>query len=163
MSDENGSFSGDLGKKRKNGLFDYEKSDRFSGVFDTKKHKNVKSKPGYRRIRKNYKSTGKYWEERNRRKQVLQLFSQGFKYKEIALRLGVSERTVKRDMAKIRPYYERLVRNHMRRLGEERRAEIERMLEGKSLLERYKIVQIYNYLNLTMTILTSLPPYHISQ
>jgi hypothetical protein len=112
-----------------------------SGVFDTKKHSNVKSKPEYRRVRKYYKSAGRWREERERRKKVLQLFEQGLSYSVIAEQLSVSERTVKRDMAKIRPYYERKIASYMRRVEQERRAKVEAELAGKSLSEQLKILQ----------------------
>ena len=70
-------------------------------VFDTKKHNNVKRKPRYRRIGKYYKSLDKFKAEKHRRKQALELQNQGFSIKQIALQLQVSERTVKRDFAKI--------------------------------------------------------------
>jgi hypothetical protein len=71
------------------------------GVFDTKKHTNVKRKAAYRRIGKYYKGLEKYQSERARRKAVLALQDQGLNIKQIAQELGVSERTVKRDLAKI--------------------------------------------------------------
>ena len=123
-----------------NEVFGDSKSVHSSGVFDTKKHSNRKSKPDYRRIRAYYKSPKNYQDERKRRKKVLEYYEQGLSYKVIAERLGVSERTVKRDMAKIKPYYERKVKNMYRRLEHERIANFEAMLEGKSLFQRYKIL-----------------------
>jgi DNA-binding transcriptional MerR regulator len=75
-----------------------------SGVFDTKKHTNVKRKPEYRRIRKYYKGLDKFKSEKARRKQVLELQNQGLTIKQIAEHLNVSERTVKRDLAKVMIY-----------------------------------------------------------
>lgn len=75
-----------------------------SSVFDTKKHSNVKRKAEYRRIGKYYKGLEKYKAEKSRRKQVLQLQEQGLTIKQIAERLHVSERTVKRDVATVVPY-----------------------------------------------------------
>lgn len=72
-----------------------------SAVFDTKKHNNVKCKARYRRIGKYYKSLDKFKAEKHRRKQALELQNQGLSIKQIALQLHVSERTVKRDFAKI--------------------------------------------------------------
>jgi hypothetical protein len=72
-----------------------------SAVFYTKKHNNVKCKARYRRIGKYYKSLDKFKAEKQRRKQALELQNQGLTIKQIALQLHVSERTVKRDFAKI--------------------------------------------------------------
>jgi DNA-binding CsgD family transcriptional regulator len=112
-----------------------------SAVFDTKRYGNVKSKPEYRRIRMYYKSAGKWRDDRLRRKRVLKLHEEGLSYAGIADRLGVSERTVKRDMAKIKPYYDRKIRSYLHKLAEERQANIEAELEGKSLGEQLKILE----------------------
>ena len=72
-----------------------------NAVFDTKKHTNVKRKARYRRIGKYYKSLDRFKAEKNRRKQALELQNQGLSIKQIARQLQVSERTVKRDFAKI--------------------------------------------------------------
>ena len=129
-----------FGFEGKNEVFDDTKSTRSSGVFDTKKHSNVKFKADYRRIGKYYKSPKRYQDERKRRKKVLEYYEKGLSYKVIAERLGVSERTAKCDMAKIKPYYERKIKNFMRSLQQERIADFEAMLEGKSLLQRFNIL-----------------------
>ena len=112
-----------------------------SGYFDTKRHDTVKFKADYRRIRKYYKSPERWRKERERRKKAWQLFEEGLSYADIAGLVGVSERTVKRDMAKIKPYYERKVRNYKRRLEEARDAEFAAAIEGKSLSEQAKILE----------------------
>jgi transposase len=121
--------------------------DGSGGVFDTKRHSNVKSRPEYRRIGKYYKSAGKWRSDRLRRKRVLELHEEGVSYVGIAERLGVSERTVKRDMARIKPYYERKVRSYMRKLDEERQAKIRAEMEGKSLSDQLSILEaaLVNY------------------
>jgi transposase len=133
-------FLDDSVKEAENGVFDYAKSGRSSGGFDTKRHGNVKSKADYRRVKKYYKSAGRWRVERERRKRVLRLREEGLSYAEIAERLSVSERTVKRDMAKMKPYYERKVRSYWRRLEADRRAELEAKLEGLSLVQRFNIL-----------------------
>jgi predicted transcriptional regulator len=74
------------------------------GVFDTKKHSNVKRHAEYRRIGRYYKSVAEYKAEKQRRRLVLELHGQGLTHKQIAERLGVSESTVKRDLQKWRCY-----------------------------------------------------------
>lgn len=127
-------------KEAENGVFDNQKGTDSSKVFDTKRHDNVKYRPDYRRIRKYYKSPRRWQLERKRRKQVLQLHEEGLSYAEIADRLGVSERTVKRDIAKIKPYYERKIRSYWRKLEKDRIAAIKAELEGKSLLQSLDIL-----------------------
>lgn len=102
--------------------------------------KIVRSRASYRRIGKYYKSVGRWRLERERRKQVLQLREEGLSYAEIAERLGVCERTVKRDMAKVKPYYERKVRGYLCKLDEEMRVKVEGQLEGKSLVEKFNFL-----------------------
>jgi DNA invertase Pin-like site-specific DNA recombinase len=65
----------------------------------------LRKKPMYRHVKKYYKSLGQYWRERKRRKLVLKLHEEGLSQKQIAERLGASVRTVKRDFAKVKPYY----------------------------------------------------------
>lgn len=126
--------------KDENEVFDGQENDQSSGVFDTKRHNNAKIKAEYRRIRKYYKSPKRYQKERKRRRRVLDYYEQGFSYKTIAQKLGVSERTVKRDMVKIKPYYERKIKNLMRKLQQERIANFQAMLEGKTLVQRFNIL-----------------------
>jgi transposase len=135
-----GGFREDLGKKGENGVFDVSGKDGFGVFFDTRRRRKAESRPEYRRVRKYFKSSGKYWGERSRRKRVLEL-SESLTCGEIAERLGVSERTVKRDLARIRPYYERQVRSDLWRLQQERNAESEARLEGKSPLEQLRILR----------------------
>jgi len=74
------------------------------GVFDTKKHSNVKRHAAYRRIWKYYKSVGEYKAEKQRRRRVLELHGQGLTVRQIGEKLGVSESTVKRDLQNWRCY-----------------------------------------------------------
>lgn len=121
-------------------VFDNKENGVSSGVFDTKRHNNTKTKPEYRRICKYYKSPKRYQQERARRKKILELNEQGLSYKIIAQRLGVVERTVKRDMAKIKPYYERKIKNLIHRLEQERIADYKAMIEGKSSGQKFMIL-----------------------
>lgn len=72
------------------------------GVFDTKKHTNIKRKAEYRRIGKYYKSPERFKAEKDRRKRILELQDQGLTVGQIAGQLNVSERTVERDLAAMR-------------------------------------------------------------
>jgi hypothetical protein len=107
-------------------------------VFDTKRHCNVKSKPSYRLIRTNYKSPGRVKKERLRRNRVLKLWIGDVKVKDIAVELGVSERTVKRDLARIRASVERRLARRFRLLGEEERLWFLGSLEGLSPVEQIR-------------------------
>jgi len=75
-------------------------------VFDNVKHINMKEKAEYRRIGKNYKSLPQYKREREWRRRILELQGKGLTIDQIASELGVSGRTVKRDLARVRSYVE---------------------------------------------------------
>ena len=99
------------------------------------------NKPDYRRIKRYYKTSGQYWKERNRRRQILCLLEEeNLNQPQIAKRLGVSERTVKRDVAKIRPYQERKFRHQSRLLQKENDEKFEAELADKTSLEQLKIL-----------------------
>jgi len=95
----------------------------------------VGNKPDHRRIKRYYKTSGQYWKEHNRRKQILCLLEKKkLNQRQIADRLGVSERTVKRDIAKIRPYQERKFRHQSRLLQKENDEKFETELANKTPL-----------------------------
>jgi transposase len=113
----------------------------FGGLFSVRRRVKVANKPDYRRINRYYKTSLQYRKERNRRKQILCLLeTQGLSQRQIAGRLGVSERTVKRDVAKIRPYQERRFRHQLRLLNRESDEKFEAELAGKTPLEQLKIL-----------------------
>lgn len=60
--------------------------------------------PSYRKVDAYSKSLKQYRLERKRRRQVRVLASKGYTQKQIAVELGVSVRTVKRDWEKVRAY-----------------------------------------------------------
>jgi hypothetical protein len=107
-------------------------------VFDTMKRVKGKSKPDYRRVVVNFKSTKKYWQERNRRKQVVDLFEQNLSIKQVASKLGVCERTVRRDLAKIEPFYERRVSHLLNQLEEAKNLEFEAL----SPMQQLKVLEL---------------------
>ncbi len=79
-------------------------------VFDTCKHTNIKRKAEYRRIGKYYKSPERWKKERLLRKQALELQDQGLTNKDIAVKLGISKRTLQRIFAGTRQYTNRCKR-----------------------------------------------------
>ena len=114
--------------------------------FSTEKHAKAQSrtlkrrnKAVYRRIKKYYKSTRQYKKERLRRK-LCWLLSGKFKETEIAEMLGISVRTVIRDMNKIKPYYFRMSRAYFNKLEQDRIKEMQLKLEGKTEFEKLKIL-----------------------
>ena len=112
----------------------------FSGDFINSRRLNERKGPEYRKINRYYKSKNQYWSERNRRKKCWELSGQGYNYKQIAEKLGVNEKTVQRDIKKIRPYYFRLSRNYFSKLEQERIKEFNTKLEGKTLHQRFNIL-----------------------
>jgi len=97
-------------------------------------------KAEYRRVDKYYKTSKQYWKERNRRREILRLIGENLTQREIAERLGVSERTVKRDVAKLRPYQERKFRHQMDLLKREWDERLETELAGKTELQKLNIL-----------------------
>jgi IS30 family transposase len=61
---------------------------------------------------KNTKSIARYKLERARRKKVLELTEEGYTQTQIASQLGVSRKTVYRDLKRLRPYITRLINQH---------------------------------------------------
>jgi hypothetical protein len=64
----------------------------------------------------------------------------GSRWRQIVERLDVIERTVKRDVAKIKPYQERKFRHQFRLLQRESDEKFEAELSGKTPLEQLKIL-----------------------
>ena len=100
-----------------------------------KRHRKAR----YRRIKKYYKSIKQYKKERLRRK-LCWLLSGKFKETEIAEMLGISVRTVIRDMNKIKPYYFRLSRAYFRQLNEEKMRRINEAMASMSAVDQLKFI-----------------------
>lgn len=96
-----------------------------------------KRTPDYRRIHVYSKSSKQYWKERDRRKQILELFNEGLSFGEIAERLGVNRRTVRRDLQKLERYVKGQISRRAYLLEQEQRKQLEALSE-LSLVERYK-------------------------
>ena len=105
----------------------------------TQRKLKQRSKARYRRIKKYCKSIRQYRKERLRRK-LCWLLSGKYRETEIAEMLGISVRTVIRDMNKIKPYYFRLSRAYFRKLEEGRIREFNAQLEGATLKQQFKIL-----------------------
>jgi len=99
----------------------------------------TRRKAAYRRMKKYYKSIKQYKKERLRRK-LCWLLSGKYKESEIAEMLGISRRTVIRDMNRIKPYYFRLMTSYFNKIEEDRIKEMKLKLEGKNTLEQFKIL-----------------------
>ena len=113
-------------------------SDGFSTLLDRKTRVKRKHGPSYRVIDTYVKSKKQYWKERNRRKQVWTLHCEGATYPEIAEKLGISEKTVQRDMKKVSPYYMGVLYRQLRELEEERYREFSKMLDHMTVGQRLK-------------------------
>jgi len=140
----------------------------FSSVSNKIGNKSRKKGPDYRRINRYFKSSKQYWRERNRRKTVWQLHSEGLTYPQIATKLGVSEKTVQRDMAKVAPYWERKMINQWRKMEEERRDEFKRNISGLPLSKQFEYLhrenerlhnmwKTHDYVKKTLTFTINLP------
>ena len=108
------------------------------GVFDTRRHSNVKSKPAYRLVNVNYKSIEKAKQEKQRRRRVFELWIGDLTIKKIAAKLGVSERTVDRDLAWMRSSVNRAFARRFGLLAEEERLQLLSELNGLSRDEQIK-------------------------
>ena len=98
-------------------------------------------KPRYLKVKDYYKSSKQYWKERNRRKLVLKLREEEYlTVAQIALKLEVSEKTVKRDLKKLKPYHERMVNHYMDVLRKHQDEKWEAELAGKSVTEQFRIL-----------------------
>jgi hypothetical protein len=105
-------------------------------VFDTKKHSNVKRKPEYRRIKKNFKSLEQTKREKARRERGLELCLAGWSGDQIAGALGVSRRTVQRDLEKMRETIKRRLAHAVRVGSDEERVRLNRELDGLGPVEQ---------------------------
>lgn len=96
--------------------------------------------PNYRRMHKYVKGRRQYEKERERRRQSRQLNEQGLTQKQIAAKLGVSLRTVKRDWKKLKPYVMGQWRKRINELEEQRRKELFAGVEGLSLAQQSRVL-----------------------
>ena len=120
----------------------FSKHEMNSSVHKMTQTRKIKRKKGpqYRQIDAYWKSREQYKKERQRRKRVRELSAEGFTYRQIAKRLGISEKTVYRDMKKVWPYILGQVRRKWRQFDQERQREFQEGMDGLSLMERFKVL-----------------------
>jgi hypothetical protein len=111
-------------------------------VFDTKKH-SIKAKAEYRRIDKYFKSLQKTRLEEKRRKKVLECWLAGYSTRRIAYEVGVSNRTVNRDLAKLSSTIKRRYARLLGSVAENERIQITKYLEGLNPVEQIKWIGKY--------------------
>lgn len=95
----------------------------------------------YRKVLAYTKSVARYKLERARRRQVRVLAEKGLTQKQIAAKLGVSTRTVKRDWDKIRPYVKGQFRREIREIVDEQQREFEQRYEGLTVNEKFRLLK----------------------
>jgi len=105
----------------------------FSRVCDSKT-------PFYRRKNRNTKSIEQYWKERNRRKLACHLSSEGYTYPQIAKELGVSEKTVQRDIKKVSRYYIGQFNKACRIMQQEKIRKWREQLNGLSQTQQFRVM-----------------------
>ncbi len=107
-------------------------------VFETKKTRgNSKREAEYRKIRVYYKSLEQLKREELRRLRVLELSGQGLTVAQIALQVGVSSRTVQRDLKTVGAFVEVAFKREMRSLAKKAGVEVLGQLEGLSPSEQF--------------------------
>lgn len=103
-----------------------------------KRHLKRRNTPSYRVIHTYSKSTKQSQRERKRRSQVLKLSQEGKGTREIALALGVTSRTILRDMAKLHRYLIGQINKKYYLLDQQRKQDLETALSKVPLEERFK-------------------------
>ena len=127
-------------KEPQNEVFNAQDNASFSSENHRKRQLKPRKGPDYRKINTYFKSTKQYWKERNRRKQAMLLQDKGFTHEQIAEKLGVSTKTVQRDLKKIKPYYERLLTNRIVKMRVEENQRLQVLLEGKSDIQKFRFL-----------------------
>lgn len=116
----------------------FSKHEMNSSVHKMTQTRKIKRKKGpqYRQIDAYWKSREQYKKERQRRKQARELSRQGFNYTQIAEKLGVSEKTVYRDMKKLRPYILGQIRREWRLFDQEEQRKFHAQMENMTLAQQ---------------------------
>ena len=95
----------------------------------------------YRKLKVYTKSLVRYKLERARRRQVLCLAKKGLTQKEIASKLGVSTRTVKRDWKKLAPYLTGQFHRQIWEITAKQREKERQRYEGLTIKEELKLLK----------------------
>src|SRR5208283_6183216 len=95
----------------------------------------------YRRIRVYTKSVERYKLERERRRQVRLLSEKGFTQRQIADKLGISVRTVKRDWSKLQPFLKGQVFQEIRDDAAKQRREFDERYMRLTLKQQLKLLR----------------------
>jgi len=112
-----------------------------NGLFSSESVHSDSKQASYRKVSIYTKSMRRYRLERERRRQVRLLAEQGFTQKQIASKLGVCTRTIKRDWYKVRPYVKAQFGKEIRGVVDERQREFEHRLEGVTVNEKFKLLK----------------------
>ena len=94
----------------------------------------------YRKKGKITKSIKQYKKERGRRKKVMELHDKGYTQQQIADELGVSRKTVQRDLKKLARYLKSLTNRRNRELDEKLRASFKATLNRLPIVKQYELV-----------------------
>ena len=97
--------------------------------------------PRYRKLKVYTKSLGRYKLERARRRQVLCLANKRLTQKEIASKLGISTRTVKRDWKKLTPYIIGQFHRQIWEITAKQREKERQRFEGLTIKEELKLLK----------------------
>jgi transcriptional antiterminator len=95
----------------------------------------------YRKICVYTKSVERYKLERARRRQLRLLVEKGFAQRQIADKLGISVRTVKRDWSKVQPFLKGQVFQEIRDDAYKQRREFEDRYIGLTLKQQLKLLR----------------------
>ena len=94
----------------------------------------------YRKIAKYTKSSQKFMLEKQRRREIVALLKASHTQSQIAAKLGVSSRTVGRDVKRLRPYLSRLEWEEKRRIDEKITAVLNEHLAQVPSAMRFSLV-----------------------
>ncbi len=126
-------------ERGKNHGFQVQKPDEFSRVSERRKLVKHRYRPDYRKIRSYYKSPRQYQKERARRRKALALAGQGLGLAEVAKALGVSSRTVQRDLARVERYTKAQATRRRDLLEKQELKELEDV-SAETLLKRFEVL-----------------------
>lgn len=108
---------------------------------ELKRHEIRRDRPLYRQTHRYLKRKEQYWKERNRRKEALRLnVEEHLDYRQIAEGLGVSEKTVQRDLKKISRYHLGQLRRTYESQEQAILKEVDAQMESMTLTQRLEFI-----------------------